>query len=197
MNIAMVLTALRLALAPLFAFAFVNGYRDGPVAGWLWVAALVTLLSELSDAFDGYFARRQNKVTDFGKVFDPAVDSIARLTGFISFMVCGLIPLWVFLIFMYRDMLMALLRTVCASKGLVLAARKSGKLKAVLQGIAIGIVLLLCLGQAYGIPGADGAFWGKPYAFWIVLAPAIYTALSMIDYLVPNWGKIVEMSRTK
>jgi len=197
MNIAIFLTSLRLLLAPLFALTFVNGYRNGPAAGWLWGAVAVTILSELSDAFDGYFARRQNKVTDFGKVFDPAVDSIARLTGFISFMVCGLIPLWMFLIFMYRDMLMSLLRIVCASNGVVLAARKSGKLKAILQGIAIGIVLLLALGQAYGVAGAGGTLWSKPYAFWVVLAPAVYTALSMLDYLIPNWGKIVAMARTK
>jgi CDP-diacylglycerol---glycerol-3-phosphate 3-phosphatidyltransferase len=197
MNIAMVLTGLRLVLAPLFALTFVKGYCGGPSAAWLWGAFVVTLLSELSDAFDGFFARRQGKVTDFGKVFDPAVDSIARVTGFISFMVCGIIPLWMFLIFMYRDMLMSLLRIVCASKGVVLAARKSGKLKAILQGMAIGVVLILALLQAYGVEGAAGELWGRPYGFWVVLLPAIYTALSMIDYLIPNWGKIVDMARTK
>lgn len=195
MNVAMFLTGMRLVLAPLVAWSFVSGYADGPVAAWLWTAAGLTLLSELSDAFDGYFARRQGMVTDFGKVFDPAVDSIARLTAFSSFMVCGIIPLWMFLVFMYRDMLMSLLRVVCASRGVVLAARNSGKLKAVIQGVVIGVVLLACLAQAYGVGGAPWEIGGEHIGYWATLVAAVYTALSMFDYVIPNWGKIISMAR--
>ena len=56
------------------------------------------MLIELSDAFDGHVARSRNEVTDFGKLFDPAADSLSRQTIFLSFMVCAahIIPLWMF-----------------------------------------------------------------------------------------------------
>jgi len=193
----MALTLLRLLIAPAFAFSFVQGYGGEPYAPWLWGAVLVTILSEITDAFDGFFARRRGEVTDFGKVFDPAVDSLARLTAFISFMAAGIIPLWMFLIFMYRDMLMALLRVVCASSGTVLAARKSGKTKAVIQAISIFGVLAVCLLDAYGVIENPYGRWGVHYGFWIVAFPALFTALSLLDYVIPNWSKIVVMTQPK
>jgi CDP-diacylglycerol--glycerol-3-phosphate 3-phosphatidyltransferase len=194
MTPAMALTTLRLLFAPVFAWTFVRGYGDGPRAGWLWATLAVVIASELTDAFDGAMARRRSEVTDFGKVYDPTVDSLSRLTAFISFMVCGIIPLWMFLVFMYRDMLMALLRTVCASRGLVLAARKSGKFKAILQAVGIVSVLVVCLLEATGMLAGPPRLWGQHAGFWIVLIPAAFTALSMFDYVIPNWPKIVAMT---
>ncbi len=194
MNYALLLTTLRLAMAPFFAWTFVKGYADGPMAGWLWAAAAILLASELSDAFDGVVARARGEVTDFGKVFDPVADSIARLTAFASFMVCGIIPLWLFLIFLYRDMLMALLRIVCASKGTVLAARNSGKAKAVFQGTSIGLVVIICLLQAYHAPFVGTRWLGMHPGFWLVAFSATITVLSVFDYLIPNWPKVVAMS---
>jgi CDP-diacylglycerol--glycerol-3-phosphate 3-phosphatidyltransferase len=109
-------------------------------------------------------------------------------------MVCGIIPLWLFLIFLYRDMLMALLRIVCASKGTVLAARNSGKAKAVFQGTSIGLVVIICLLQAYHAPFVGARWLGLHPGFWLVAFSATITVLSVFDYLIPNWPKVVAMS---
>jgi len=196
MNIATVLTASRLIFGPLYAFAFISGFHrpDSPL--WLWAAVVFLTLNELSDAFDGFFARRRNEVTDFGKVFDPVCDSLSRLTAFISFMVCGIIPLWMFLVLMYRDSLMSLLRIICATNGLVLAARKSGKLKAIFQAIAIYSVTFIALVHAYKATFIPQTLWGQHPGFWLVLGVVIYTALSMVDYIIPNWKKIRAMMRS-
>lgn len=188
MNRATQLTLVRLLIAPLFALAFVKGYPSSPA--WLWVALVVLFMSELTDVLDGRVARRHGQVTDFGKVFDPVSDSLARLTAFVTFMSCGIIPLWMFLVFLYRDLLMSLLRIVCASQGTVVAARRSGKAKAVLQAGAILGVVVLAILQAYRVQAVPPTLWGYHPGFWLIVIPAVFTVLSVLDYVVPNWHAI-------
>jgi len=196
MNIATILTASRVAIAPLFALAFIRGYA-APGVSWIYVCAALAALIELSDLLDGMVARARGEVTDFGKVFDPVADSVSRQTVFISFMVTGIIPLWMYLIFFYRDAFMQLLRIICASSGFVLAARKSGKLKAVLQGIATFCVLAVVLAQRGGAEWMPGSVWGRHPGFWVMTVPAVYTLLSVIDYIIPNRALIGKMMGKK
>jgi len=197
MNAAIFLTISRVAIAPVFAFVFVWGYGSGG-SEWIWICFGIALLIELSDLFDGMLARARKEVTDFGKVADPVADSVSRQTVFISFMLTGIIPLWMYLIFFYRDAFMQLLRIVCASSGVVLAARKSGKAKAVLQGIATFAVLIAIIIMQKSSGGAEAKIWrGEHPGFWIMLIPAIYTLLSVIDYIIPNRKLIVRMMKKK
>jgi len=194
MNIATILTASRVAIAPVFALAFIRGYAS-PGVSWIYLCAALAALIELSDLFDGMTARARGEVTDFGKVFDPVADSVSRQTVFISFMVTGIIPFWMYLVFFYRDAFMQLLRIVCASSGVVLAARKSGKLKAVLQGVATFCVLAILLAQRCGTEWMPESVWGRHPGFWVMLAVAAYTLLSVIDYIIPNRALIAKMMK--
>ena len=196
MNLATVFTLSRVAIAPLFAYSFIQGYRTDS-AIFIWVALLFAFLIELSDLLDGTIARARKEVTDFGKVLDPVCDSVSRQTVFISFMICGIIPLWLYLIFFYRDAFLQLLRIVCASNGVVLAARKSGKLKAVLQGVATFGVLTLVLLQMYTREGIPLTVAGQSAGFWVVLVVALYTLFSVIDYVIPNRALIAKMVSKK
>lgn len=185
MNIAITITILRVIIAPIFAFFFIYGYKQtSPLL--LWISVLCAVLIELTDLFDGRVARSRSEVTDFGKVFDPIADSVSRQTVFISFFATGIIPLWLYLIFFYRDAFMQLLRIVCASNGVVLAARKSGKLKAVLQGIASFIVIAISLTEVYNLNLFPQKILGMHLGFWIVVGPAFYTLGSVVDYVIPN-----------
>lgn len=196
MNLATILTASRVIIAPIFAYIFVMGY-DTPGITWLWICFGLAALIELSDLLDGTVARNRGEVTDFGKVFDPVADSVSRQTIFISFMVSGIIPLWMYLIFFYRDAFLQLLRIVCASSGIVLAARKSGKAKAVLQGIGTFGVLIVILLLYYQVPWMPSEIWGYNPGFWVMLFPAIFTLLSVIDYVIPNRKLIAKMMKAK
>ncbi|NLP01258.1 MAG: CDP-alcohol phosphatidyltransferase family protein [Fibrobacter sp.] len=194
MNLATLFTLSRVIIAPIFAYVFIVGYRIHSPA-WIWVAAALAGLIEISDLFDGRIARARNEVTDFGKVFDPVADSVSRQTVFISFMVSGIIPLWMYLIFFYRDAFMQLLRIICASNGIVLAARKSGKTKAVLQGIGAFGVLAVVLMQFYSVKWMPLEIAGYNTGFWVLLLPAVFTLLSVIDYIIPNRALIKKMLR--
>lgn len=196
MNIATLLTLSRIVIAPFFAYVFITGYKSEGHS-WIWIAFGLTVLIELSDLFDGMVARARKEVTDFGKVFDPVADSLSRQTIFISFMVTGIIPLWMYLIFFYRDAFLQLLRIICASNGVVLAARKSGKAKAVLQGIASFGVLIVVMLPMYGIRWFPETVLGFHPGFWIMVIPATFTLLSVIDYVIPNKHLIKKMMAPK
>jgi CDP-diacylglycerol--glycerol-3-phosphate 3-phosphatidyltransferase len=186
---------MRVLIAPVFAWVFIHAVdaRDGLVIniGGVWICFALAALVELSDLFDGMIARARHEVTDLGKVFDPIADSVSRQTMFIAFMVAGIIPWWLYLVFFYRDAFMQLLRIICASGGFVLAARPSGKLKAVLQGVgSFGVLLVVAL-QSYGL--VPETLWGRHPGFWVMVLPAAYTLLTLVDYILPNRGMIAKM----
>lgn len=136
-HVANAITAFRIVMAPVFLFLLVTA--DGmktdvtTVTVFLWI---IYLLIELSDLLDGFVARRMGQVTDLGKIFDPFADSLSRLTGFLGFTLIGLVPVWVFVIILYRDMWVSFMRTLLAKQGIALGARISGKIKAWAYAIA-------------------------------------------------------------
>lgn len=188
MTLATRLTLVRLLLGPVFVFTFIAGFDGSPT--WLWVSLAVLVVSELTDAFDGHLARSRNEVTDFGKLFDPVADSLSRQGAFLAFTFCGITPLWMFLVFMYRDSLMGLLRIICAARGVVLAARPSGKFKAILQAVAISGVVVMVLLHSRGIFVPPQTVAGFHPGFWLVAVAALVTAVSLFDYVIPNWAKV-------
>jgi CDP-diacylglycerol---glycerol-3-phosphate 3-phosphatidyltransferase len=196
MNLATMVTISRVVIAPVFAYFFITGY-SGAHSAWIWVCVFLALLIEITDMVDGRIARARDEVTDFGKVVDPVADSLSRQTIFISFMVAGIIPWWLYLVFFYRDAFLQLLRITCASGGLVLAARQSGKLKAVLQGMGTFGVLAVVALQAYRVPWMPARLWGFHPGFWVMVIPAVFTLLSVADYVIPNGGMIKKMMEAK
>jgi CDP-diacylglycerol--glycerol-3-phosphate 3-phosphatidyltransferase len=160
--------------------------NKGMPVGFLWLALVFAVLIELSDAFDGMLARQRKEVTDFGKIFDPVCDSLSRQTVFLAFLISGIIPLWMFLVFLYRDSLMSFLRVMCAVDGTVVAARPSGKLKAVFQAFASFLIIGILLARVYGFGSIPETLWGRHTGFWIMLPVAIFTVLSFFDYLIPH-----------
>ncbi len=185
MNIANFLTLLRIIISPIFLVIYLWYPSFGISLVWLPYALIILLgISELTDAFDGFFARKFNQVSDLGKIMDPMADSIARISVFLTF-TQGIvrIPLLLVFVFIYRDSIISTLRTVCALKGFALAARPSGKIKAIIQAIASFLVLFLM------IPRTLGYLSNKDFrmiSIYIVSCAAIYTLYSSVDYIYAN-----------
>jgi len=192
MTLANWLSFLRILMSPIFVIVFI---QEGL---WAKVAALViVIMSELSDAFDGHLARSRGEVTDFGKLLDPLADSISRVTVFVAFMWVGMIPWWMVLVFVYRDSLISTMRTVCAYRGEVVAARISGKIKAVIQATAI-ITVLTARIAADLFPRLLSEKWvAEELAWWLVLAAAVYTFYSLFEYLFANRRIVIAASRVQ
>ncbi len=104
------------------------------------VAGLLFLIASITDFVDGWYARKYNQVTNFGKLFDPLADKILVNSTLIIFSARGILPIIFTIIFICRDILVDGLRMMLASNNVVLAADKWGKLKTIFQ--MIGLTLL-------------------------------------------------------
>src|SRR3990167_8263064 len=193
MNIAHFLTLLRIFISPAFPLLYLERERLGIPLTWLPYFLLgLLIVSECSDIFDGILARKRNEVTDLGKVLDPMADSITHISLFLTF-TQGVValPLILVFIFLYRDMLITTLRTLCALRGVALAARFSGKMKAVLQAIVIFFILLLMIPYSKG--WITLALFQQMSLFAVSVA-AFYTVVSIVDYIYANWAHIKRVS---
>ncbi len=185
MSIALVLTLSRILLGPIFLVVYLYSQDLGISLAWLpYILLILAGVSELSDAFDGALARKQNKVTDLGKLLDPMADSIFRLSVLLAF-TQGVIqlPLLLVCVFFYRDTIISTLRTLCALRGIALAARLSGKIKAVIQGIVVFFILILMIPYSLGCLDVKLL---QVISFYSVLVTAIYTLYSGTEYIIAN-----------
>lgn len=186
---------MRIAIGPLFLLVYLHPDWFGLTLVEQPYALLILMaIVELSDMLDGYFARRFNQVSNLGKVLDPMADSIARLSIFFSFTqgIVG-IPLLLVFAFFYRDAIMSTLRTVCALRGIALAARKSGKLKAVLQGVVAFAVILLMIPLSLEALSVESF---QKISLYLVGIAAAYTVLSLLDYFWVNRQHIKDVMRS-
>lgn len=196
MNIANWITFIRIFISPIFLLVYIE-HNALEISDQLLPYVLLFLLgvSELSDGIDGYLARKYDIVTDFGKIFDPMADSIYRISLFLTFTQPPVsLPLPLIFIFIYRDSVISTLRTICALKGFALAARPSGKLKAVIQAVAAFAVLLMMIPHSLGHLSNQEL---QTRSFWIVSAAAFYTIFSGIDYLYANRDYVVRVLTKK
>ena len=185
MSIAIYLTLARIAFSPLFLLIYLY-YESFGISLYLLPYLLLFLLGicELSDLFDGIVARRTNQVTDLGKILDPMADSIFRLSVFLTFTQSIIqLPLPLVLIFLYRDSVISTLRTVCALRGVALAARLSGKVKAVFQAITAFFIIIMMIPYSLGLITLDLL---RDVSLYSVVATAAYTIYSGLEYIYAN-----------
>lgn len=192
MSIANYFTFSRILISPIFLLIYIEHNVLGiSPEGLPYVLLFLLGVSELSDACDGYFARKYNQVTDLGKILDPMADSIARISAFLTFTLEPVnLPIPLIFIFLYRDSVVSTLRTICALKGFALAARTSGKIKAVIQGLAAFIILILMIPHSTGDLSTETLHLAST---WIVGLAGIYTIFSGIDYIYSNRHYIMKL----
>jgi CDP-diacylglycerol--glycerol-3-phosphate 3-phosphatidyltransferase len=167
-NVPNALTMLRLLVVPIFAVLLLAGDgMDDARRGW---ATLFFALAIITDRYDGMIARRTNQVTEFGKLADPIADKALTGTALIGLSVLGLLPWWVTVVILVREVGVTLLRFWVIRHG-VIAASRGGKLKTVLQALAIGLYIL----PLTGVPAS--ARW------WVMAAAVALTVVTGIDYV--------------
>src|SRR3989344_2200436 len=185
MNIAHFFTLLRIFISPLFPILYLEYTWFGIPLIWLpYLLLFLLIICECSDLFDGFLARRRNEVTDLGKVLDPMADSITHISLFLTFTQGMLqLPILLVLVFLYRDLFISTLRTLCAFRGVALAARFSGKVKTVMQGVSAFLILFLMIPYTVGVLHLD-VF--RQISLFLVAISALYSVISVGDYIVAN-----------
>jgi CDP-diacylglycerol--glycerol-3-phosphate 3-phosphatidyltransferase len=173
MNLANKLTMLRIFLVPIFLiFMVVQGIPYGKE-----LATFIFIVASLTDKLDGYIARSRNQVTNFGKFMDPLADKLLVTAALVSLVELQIVPSWVAMIIIAREFAVSGLRTIAASEGKVIAASGWGKIKTVIQIVAI-ITALLNL--SYANPNLN------ILTNIFMAAAVIITLISGADYFIKN-----------
>lgn len=182
------ITVLRILLVPVFyvLFAVVEP------AEILW-ASVVFLLAALSDWYDGYFARQFNSITALGAFLDPLADKLLTSTALIAFATQGLIPLWMVMLVVLRDVYLTLMRVYSENLGLTLKTSYTAKVKTFLQMVFIGYVLiaLVVTSDSLRLGGtlASGAsvLVDGELLYWLMGALTTLTMWTAVQYTYGNW----------
>lgn len=169
MNLPNKLTMLRIILIPVFIAVLMTGYY--------YISAVIFIVAAATDALDGHIARKYNLITNFGKIMDPLADKLLVISALICLVELGDVAGWMVIVILAREFVVTGLRTVAAAEGVVIAAGWSGKLKTVLQMIAIPALLL----QNWPFE-----MIGLPFAQIMLWASVIMTIVSGAEYVAQN-----------
>jgi CDP-diacylglycerol--glycerol-3-phosphate 3-phosphatidyltransferase len=167
-NVANGLTLVRLLLVPVFGWALVQ--QDGTDTGWRLIAFLIFTVASITDRLDGDLARRRGLVTEVGKLADPIADKALTGTALVGLSALGLLPWWVTVVILARELGITLLRFWVIRHGVIPASR-GGKYKTFLQSVAIGLYLL----------PLDDAL--ATLAAWVMGAALVLTVVTGVDYV--------------
>ena len=163
------LTVLRILMVPLFlVFLLADGGNDVTLRWW---ALVVFLVAMFTDFVDGYLARRNNLITNFGKIADPIADKSLMAAALIGLAIIVELPWWVPVIILVREFGITVLRFFMIRIA-VMPASRGGKIKTVLQTAAIALFLLI-------FPLSD------------VVAPVVYTILLVIAWIIMTAAIVV------
>ena len=196
MNLANKLTMLRVILVPIFIAVM----SIESIPHWALLALLIFAVASITDTLDGQYARKHNLITNFGIFMDPFADKLLVVSAIIMLVAHGLIPAWVAIVIVAREFAVSGLRTVAANEGNVIPASNLGKIKTILQMVAV-IAMLIKLIIMTDVWFASINTWITTKAQFIGILPdvlmyaaAIMTLYSGIDYFKNGW-KFIDPSK--
>ena len=164
MNLPNKLTLLRILLIPVFIIIMMSN-----ITNHYLIACLIFIIASITDALDGYIARKNNLVTDFGKFMDPLADKLLVISALICMIESNLVAGWMVIIIVARELTVSILRAIAASGG--------GKIKTISQMLAI-IILLFGANSSNNLLLQIGTIF--------MLIATIFTLYSGTDYLYKN-----------
>ncbi|MCI7605494.1 MAG: CDP-diacylglycerol--glycerol-3-phosphate 3-phosphatidyltransferase [Spirochaetales bacterium] len=185
MNLPNKLTVIRLAMVPVFLISFIISQRVSFLAVPAMVICLICYaVAELTDLMDGKIARKRGLVTDLGKVMDPFADTLSHVTYFLCFLSYGIMPLWAFVIIMWREYGILFVRMLLAKyAGKSMPANIFGKSKTVLYAVTtIVSIVFICLMTF--LPGAAEATWVDGYYIALYILYALSAFASLMSFVI-------------
>lgn len=139
MNLPNKITLGRMFIAPIFLALYLADIQHK-----FLVSAIIFGIGAITDALDGSIARKNNLITNFGKLLDPIADKMLVTAALLAFMRDGLCNIWIVMVILSRDFAVNSLRMIAASSKVVIPANIGGKIKTVFQMVAFVVVMLLC-----------------------------------------------------
>lgn len=179
-----VLTAIRIVVVPVFGWMLI---AHGAQPGWRLVTTLVFALAIATDFIDGWWARAHDLVSDFGKIADPIADKALTGMAFVGLSIIGELWWWITIVILLREWGITVFRMVLLRRGVVLAASRGGKIKTVLQSVALILFLLPLVPYAGGVPRV--AELPDLLAWIVMLLAALQTVVTGVQYVVDNLNR--------
>ncbi|MDE7326461.1 MAG: CDP-diacylglycerol--glycerol-3-phosphate 3-phosphatidyltransferase [Lachnospiraceae bacterium] len=171
MNLPNKITVFRACMVPVFLiFMLTPGIRGGN-----YIAAAIFAIASASDFLDGYLARKNNLVTDFGKFMDPLADKLLVCSAFICFVQFRTVPAWVVVLIIGREFIISGFRLIAADNNIVIAANYWGKIKTVVQ-------MVMCV---LFIVDLDTKFFNVMEQVFLCASVAL-TVISLCVYIYQN-----------
>lgn len=179
MNLPNKITIFRVVMIPIFLiFLLVPGIPYGN-----YIATAVFVVACLSDALDGYLARKYHLVTNFGKFMDPLADKLLVCSALICFVELSYMPAWVVVVIIAREFIISGFRLIAADNGVVIAASYWGKFKTIAQ-------MITCILLIAQLPFA----WILPVEQVFIYLALVLTVISLCEYI---WKNRRVLSETK
>ncbi|MFH1798781.1 MAG: CDP-diacylglycerol--glycerol-3-phosphate 3-phosphatidyltransferase [Candidatus Omnitrophota bacterium] len=155
------------------------------------LALVVFLIAAMTDYLDGFIAKKYNIVSDFGKIMDPVADKVLTLAAFLVFVEMKLVPAWMVVIIIMRELVITSIRIMALKNNEVLPAGRGGKHKTVSQMFSIFVILVFIIIKESGIVmfgfwNASFEYWYKQLIFLLMTITVILTTISGASYLLGN-----------
>ena len=191
MNLPNKLTLSRIALTVIFmVFLFAHG------VAYKILALATFMIAAFTDFLDGYIAKKQGIVSDFGRFMDPIADKVLTLAAFLAFVEMGLVSAWMVMIIILRESIITGLRLIALRKNKFIEATFAGKHKTVSQIFAIFMILVFLLFRELGY---SLKFWSLEFQkgfeiaiFYLMLIAVALTVISGVSFFMRNKGIIYE-----
>ena len=186
MNLPNRITIARIVLTFVFMiFLFSEGFT------FKVMALLTFIIAAFSDYLDGFIAKKYDMRSDFGKIMDPVADKVLTLAAFLAFVEMKLVPAWMVVIIIMRELLITSLRFLAFKNNEILPAGAGGKHKTVSQMLSILVILIFIVFKAagervFGFWDATFEYWYKQVIFILMCITVALTIGSGISYIMGN-----------
>lgn len=170
MNLPNKITIGRVLMIPLFLILYLSAIPYGD-----YIAGSIFLVASFTDFLDGYIARKQNLITNFGKFIDPLADKLLVVSALICFVGRGAIAPWIVIIIIAREFIISGFRLVAANAGIVIAASPWGKFKTVAQ-------MIMCILLIFNFNMLIFSILEQVFIY----ASLLLTIISLVDYIFKN-----------
>ena len=183
------LTILRIFFIPLFIFFIFSNFKYSKE-----FALLIFSFAVLTDYYDGFFARKYNVVSNFGKFFDPLADKLLILSAFLSFLflpvLSSVISVWMFLVILLRDIFITSFRLFLSSSGKKFRTSKFAKFKTAFQMLTVYSILIYLLILRYDFLSISSNYNATWFLYILMISTTLMTIISGLRYLIKNLDKI-------
>lgn len=185
MNLPNKITVGRMFVAPIFLVIYLAGLPHK-----FLFSAIIFSVGAITDALDGSIARKNNIVTNFGKLLDPIADKMLVAAALLAFMKDDLCNIWLVMIFLSRDFAVTSLRMIASAQNVVIPANIGGKIKTVTQMVFFIIVMLLCEASNMFELGLNMQLISNI----LMGVAALISVISGIKYMADGW-KIIDFKK--